>query len=99
MDLDTICYACGNAVKFLDVKNSTETSFLSEGNGVKKLTANPFESVFAIAEHGINPRIFVYQYPSFELVCTLTGKYSNTVRLLGLNMLNSRLLFENKFMI
>jgi len=73
VNLDTICYPCGSTVKFLDVINKTETSLFSPGNGVKKVATNPFQSVFAIAEHGLKPRIFIYNYPSMENICTLSG--------------------------
>ena len=77
VDMDTICYACGSTVKFIDVTNKTETTFFNQGNGIKKIAANPFQSVFAIAEHCLNPRIFVYHFPSMENACTISGKHRN----------------------
>ena len=73
MNADTLCHSCGNTIKFIDIVSKTESSFLSEGSGLRAIATNPFQSVIAVAEEGLKPRIFVYRYPSLEQVCVLTG--------------------------
>ena len=73
IDPVTVCYACGNTVKFLNTSTLEESVFLSPGNGISHIAVSPTHSVFAIAEMGLHPKIFVCQYPSLEVVAALEG--------------------------
>ncbi|CAK8681425.1 cilia- and flagella-associated protein 43-like [Clavelina lepadiformis] len=73
IDPENICYACGNVIKFIDVISGSENVFKSPGNGITKIATSPTHGLFAVAESGLNPRIFVCRYPSFEVACVLEG--------------------------
>uniref|UniRef100_T1IMG4 Cilia- and flagella-associated protein 43 n=1 Tax=Strigamia maritima TaxID=126957 RepID=T1IMG4_STRMM len=70
---DTICCVCGNHVVFVQIDtNQTENILTSPGLGIVEFTANRLDSVFAFAEICVNPRIFIYNYPSLKTMCELT---------------------------
>lgn len=74
---DTICFACGNNVKFINTKDKKESVLASPGDGISALAVNPLHSNVAFAELKINPRLFVYVYPDFSRPrATLEGKSS-----------------------
>lgn len=75
IDAATVCYACGNTVKFLDTTSLVERVFQSPGNGISQLAVSAAHSVFAVAEMGLHPKVFVCQYPSMEILAELSGKY------------------------
>nr|CAB3230199.1 WD repeat-containing protein 96-like [Phallusia mammillata] len=66
-----ICFVCGNIVKFINIFDGEENVFLSPGNGISKMTTLPSSGLFAFAETGLNPRIFVCQFPSMNVMATL----------------------------
>jgi len=68
-----ICFACGNAVKFINDADNSEMVFHSPGNGVQLISASAALSIFAVVENGVNPRIFVCRYPDFEIISVLEG--------------------------
>lgn len=72
IDNDVICYQCGKNVKFLN-ENGTQTVFAFHGKGIGPFAAHKINKKFAIAERCINPKIFVYTYPSLEQSAVLEG--------------------------
>lgn len=72
---DTICFVCGNNVKFVNTKDKRESVLASPGDGIGALAVNPLCSNVAFAELKINPKLFVYVYPDFSLPrATLEGE-------------------------
>lgn len=63
---DTICFVCGNNVKFINTKDKKETVLSSPGDGIGTLAVNPLYSSFAFAELKSDPKLFVYIYPDFS---------------------------------
>ncbi|KAM7447734.1 Cilia- and flagella-associated protein 43 [Porites harrisoni] len=63
---DTICFVCGNNVKFINTKDKNETVLPSPGDGIGTLAVNPLYSSFAFAELKSDPKLFVYVYPDFS---------------------------------
>ncbi|XP_072177751.1 cilia- and flagella-associated protein 43-like [Diadema setosum] len=60
----TLCHGCGNNIKFIDTTNKREVVFPSPGEGVGVLAVSGSQHLFAFSELCLNPRIFVYSYPS-----------------------------------
>lgn len=63
---DTICFVCGNNVKFVNIKDKRESVLASPGDGIGALAVNPSYSNFAFAELKVNPKVFVYAFPDFS---------------------------------
>lgn len=63
---DTICFVCGNNVKFVNIKDKRESVLASPGDGIGALAVNPSYSNFAFAELEVNPKVFVYAFPDFS---------------------------------
>lgn len=74
IDSNQICFPSGNNIKSVNIHNSEEKVFQGPGNGVSKIATLPSSGVFALTERGLNPRIFVCQFPSMKVIATLTGK-------------------------
>ena len=66
MNRDTICFVCGNNVKFVNLKDKRESVLASPGDGIGALAVNPSYSNFAFAELKVNPKVFVYAFPDFS---------------------------------
>lgn len=63
---DTLCFVCGNNVKFINIKDR-KTSFLpAPGDGIGVLTTNSAYNLYAFSELKANPRIFIYMFPDFS---------------------------------
>ena len=71
---DTICFRCGNNLKFL-TEGGHENIFPSGGEALGVTAVHSINKVFAVAEVGVDPKISVFQYPSFKHVRELTGIY------------------------
>lgn len=72
IDRSTIAYTCGNNVNFMK-EDGTSTVFTSPGEGIAALDVHPIDKMFAFAELSLNPKVFVYKYPTMELVSQLEG--------------------------
>ena len=70
---DTVCFKCGNFVRFLG--DDGHGSVFSPGEGVSCIAAHSINKVFAVAEQTLNPRIYVMAYPSFRQVAELKGLF------------------------
>ena len=73
IDKDVICYLCGSNIKFI-AEDGAETVFRFPGEGVGPFTAHSLSRCFAVAEQCLNPKIFVYVYPTFRQMSVLEGK-------------------------
>ena len=73
IDRDVICYQCGRNTKIMH-EDGTQTVFAFQGNGVGPFAVHKINKTFAIAERCINPKIFVYNYPSLQQHVILEGK-------------------------
>ncbi|KAI4492234.1 hypothetical protein M0802_009924 [Mischocyttarus mexicanus] len=73
-DPNTIIFASGNIIHFLNV--ITKTVWFrrgATGGGIGHITKNPTFDHVAIAENGIDPLITIYHWPSMEIVTCLHG--------------------------
>ena len=68
---DTMCYKCGNNVKFMGV-NGAESVYPT--NGMRSFAAHGINKVFAIADISLPPVISIVKYPDLQTVSQLTGK-------------------------
>ncbi|XP_024541799.1 cilia- and flagella-associated protein 44-like [Selaginella moellendorffii] len=60
-----LMHTCGNTIHFLDVRTMTATYLPSVGGlGIGAVAIHPTKKYFAVCEKGINPNIYIYDYPS-----------------------------------
>ncbi|XP_033756153.1 cilia- and flagella-associated protein 43-like [Pecten maximus] len=72
VDKDVLCYLCGSNVKFV-AEDGAETVFNFKGNGVGPFAVHPNAKCFAVAEKCIDPKIFVFVYPTFRQLGVIEG--------------------------
>ncbi|XP_074642124.1 cilia- and flagella-associated protein 43-like isoform X2 [Tubulanus polymorphus] len=70
VDRQTICYKCGNAIKFIE-EDGNEFVFPSPGDGLGPLAVHKSNKVFAFAETCLQPRIFIFSYPLFDPIAEM----------------------------
>ena len=63
---DTICFVCGNNIKFVNTRDKRESVLSSPGEGIGCFAVNPLYSNVAFAELKVSPRLFVYVFPDFS---------------------------------
>lgn len=63
---DTICFVCGNNIKFVNTRDKRESVLSSPGEGIGAFAVNPLYSNVAFAELKASPRLFVYVFPDFS---------------------------------
>lgn len=73
IDKDVICYLCGNNIKFV-AEDGAETVFNFPGQGIGPFAAHTLSRCFAVAEQCLNPKIYVYIYPTFREMSVLESK-------------------------
>ena len=74
IDKDVICYLCGNNIKFV-AEDGAETVFNFPGEGVGPFAVHPINRCFAVAEQCLNPKIYLFVYPTFRQMAVLEGGY------------------------
>lgn len=74
VDKKTACYTCGKFIVFLNVETKTRKTLQSPGSGIGAFTASGYRRCLAFSDLGLNPSIFVYKYPEFELMSELKGQ-------------------------
>ncbi|XP_060599927.1 cilia- and flagella-associated protein 43-like [Ruditapes philippinarum] len=70
IDKDVICYLCGHNIKFV-AEDGAETVFNFPGEGVGPFAAHSLSRCFAVAEKCLNPKIYVFIYPTFRQMSIL----------------------------
>ncbi len=75
MNKDTMCYKCGNNVKFMGI-DGTESVYPT--NGMRSFAAHSVNKIFAVADNGLPPVINIVKYPDLQTVSQLTGKPTHT---------------------
>ena len=60
-------------MKFV-AEDGAETVFNFPGEGVGPFAINPLSKCFAVAEQCLNPKIYVFIYPTFREMSILQGK-------------------------
>ncbi|KAL2733263.1 cilia- and flagella-associated protein 44 isoform X1 [Vespula maculifrons] len=73
-DPNTIIFASGNIIHFLDVP--TKKIWFrrgATGGGIGHIIKNPTFNHIAIGENGIDPPIIIYNWPSMEIITCLFG--------------------------
>ncbi|XP_059422267.1 cilia- and flagella-associated protein 43 isoform X2 [Carassius carassius] len=73
VDKNTTCYTCGNFIVFLDMETKSRKTLQSPGSGIGAFTASGHRRCLAFSDLGLNPSIFVYNYPELEQMCKLEG--------------------------
>lgn len=70
LDAQTLLYASGNLLHFLDIETG-ELRFLRTGGGVTAIQVHPKEPLFAVAERGSPPILTIFSWPSLEVITTI----------------------------
>lgn len=78
---DTICFRCGNNIKFVKEDGQPQI-FPSGGEGLGPIAMHNVNKVFAVAELGIDPKVNIFQYPTFKHVRELTGNFGMVICML-----------------
>jgi WD40 repeat protein len=73
MDESTLCYQCGNSIKFLNVASGVENFLGGINHSMSNVIGCPKAGLLAYAEQGTNPNICIYNYPRLRPVGTLAG--------------------------
>ncbi|XP_068183619.1 cilia- and flagella-associated protein 43 [Antennarius striatus] len=73
VDSNTVCYACGNDVCFLNLDSNIRRVFHSPCRGTGALTASGQNGIFAFSDQKTSPSIFIHTYPDFQLKNELKG--------------------------
>lgn len=63
---DTVCFICGNNIKFVNTKDKRESVLSSPGDGIGAFAVNSSTSSIAFAELRVNPKLFIYTFPDFS---------------------------------
>lgn len=63
---DTVCFICGNNIKFVNAKDKRESVLSSPGDGIGAFAVNSSTSNIAFAELRVNPKLFIYTFPDFS---------------------------------
>lgn len=63
---DTVCFICGNNIKFVNTKDKRESVLSSPGDGIGAFAVNSSTSSIAFAELKVNPKLFIYTFPDFS---------------------------------
>ncbi len=71
-----ICFKCGNNIKFVH-DDGTESVCSSPGDGVGPLAVHGINKVFAFADKGVEAKIYIFSYPSFDRISELESKYKS----------------------
>ena len=67
---DTLCYKCGNNVKFVK-EDGSERVYATDGN--RCLAVHGINNVFAFADQQLSPVVHIMSYPSLETIQQLKG--------------------------
>lgn len=70
VDANTLLYASGNLLHFLDCETG-ELRFLRTIGGVTALQVHPTEPLFAVAERGSPPTLTIFSWPELGIVITI----------------------------
>ena len=70
VDANTLLYASGNLLHFLDCETG-ELRFLRTIGGVTALQVHPKEPLFAVAERGSPPTLTIFSWPALDIVTTI----------------------------
>ncbi|KAK3696874.1 hypothetical protein QZH41_003634 [Actinostola sp. cb2023] len=65
VNINTLCFICGNNVKFINIKDNSVAFLPSPGDGIGRLATNPTHELYGFSEMKPSPQIFVYQFPNF----------------------------------
>lgn len=72
IDYGVLLYACGNTVQTLDLFTNKKNVILNTsqrpGFSVGGVAVHPSLHHFAVAERGVDPKIYIYEYPSLDIV-------------------------------
>ncbi|PFX29198.1 cilia- and flagella-associated protein 43-like [Stylophora pistillata] len=63
---NTVCFVCGNNIKFVNTKDKRESVLSSPGDGIGAFAVNSSTSNIAFAELRVNPKLFIYSFPDYS---------------------------------
>lgn len=73
-NLKKLLFTAGRSFQILDLDSLEITKVLSNSpGGVGSVAIHPNKKIFAVAEKGAQPQIFVYSFPELERLATLPG--------------------------
>ena len=78
LDENTLLFASGNLLHFLDIE-SGELKFLRTSGGITALQVHPTDPLFAVAERGTPPALTIYSWPSLDVVTTIKYDMAGSV--------------------
>lgn len=73
VDSQTLCYPCGNTVKFENVESGQENFLGGLEYGVSAVAGCADAGLVVYAEKGTSPNVHVYSFPTLQAVATLEG--------------------------
>ncbi|GAB0093262.1 uncharacterized protein DMENIID0001_083410 [Sergentomyia squamirostris] len=80
IDRNTLVFASGNLIHFLNLSRITVTVRRSEqGIGIGSIAVNPKYNYLTVGENGENPAIYLYEYPRMTIVAKLVGGGKATI--------------------
>ena len=74
-----ICYLIGRNVTLLN-ENGTQKVFQFSGKAIGPFAVHTINETFALGEHCIDPKIYIYSYPDFEERNILIGMYAHVLQ-------------------
>ena len=74
IDNKTIGFISGASITLWNLQNGKKQYIWSERNGFQFFTVNHKRGLIAVAECGLNPKIFLYQYPKLNVTLELSSK-------------------------
>ena len=80
---DVIMYICGNSIQFYNISTKNNINTINgHNNGVGCFGIHPSKKYFCFGEIGNKPDIYIYEYPSLNVVSILHNgtqyKYNDT---------------------
>ena len=64
---DTIIFICGNTYQIYNyATKERKVYFGKDSGGIGSIAVHPSKGFFGVAEKGINPNIYIYEYPSMK---------------------------------
>jgi hypothetical protein len=68
LDRDCIIYAAGISYTIYNHFTKDKKTFYSKDRGgIGSIAVHPTKKYFAVAEMGVSPNIYIYEYPSLKL--------------------------------
>ena len=95
---ETVLYAVGNAVRIHNIRSGHMRYVLGrEGGGIGAVAVHPSRAYFAVAERGNVPAIYIYAYPSLEVLHVLLDGTERSFSDVGFSLSGEKLVSVGSF--